>query len=127
MALIKSNNLIKEVHKSPAKVQKLSVDQYEFIIRRFLHYVTQALIHGFSISLKWQLWIRPAYILYDDIPKRHRKYLQYSNRIFGYVFVPHFDEVFLNKYKYNYKPDPAILSAMKDMSETDDIYTLMKR
>lgn len=127
MATVKSGKLIKDVIDSPAKVRKFRKEDYEFIIGRYLHHTTNALTHGFPVRLCPHFWVHPAFIMFADIPKILRRYFTYSQRIFGYVFLPVINKDFTDKHDYNYKPDKAMLSAMKDMSETDDIYTLMKR
>lgn len=124
MATIKEGNLIRDIRKSPAKIRKFKKSEYEFIISRYLHYTLKALLKGIPVRLCPHFWIYPSFIKYADIPERLRKYFTYSQRIFGYVFLPSISSDFLEKRSYNYKPDQSMLSAMKDMSETDDVYIL---
>lgn len=123
MAIVKNNQLNKEI----SIITKINLSDIKFVMDRYFHYAVPAMINGYSLTGSSELRIRLASILYTDIPKKLRRLFTYSSKIFGFTFLPICDHHEITNAGYNYKPNRKILDQIAEFTETDAIYTLVKR
>lgn len=120
---IKNSYLNKKVSDSTG----VKIQDVKFIIDRYFHYGILAMLHGYGFNACNKIGFRLAYILYTDIPKRLRNMFTYSSKIFGITILPVCERWDFKKAGYNFKPNKKILSQIAEFTETDAIYTLLKR
>lgn len=96
-------------------------------MERYFHYATKSLIHGHFMIPIPGMRFKLAYIIYNDIPLKIRRFFTYSSKLFGYTFFPTLYNKKVTEYGYNYKPNKELLSKLREVTETDVIYSLMKK
>ena len=129
MAVIKKDNLISEVKTIIIRFDKdnKDVDNIDFIIDRFLHYLHQALLHGRTVIIPTKVHISLVYTHINSILASARKKLQITKKIFGYHFHVAVETKVMKEQCYSFRTDKKLLDKISESIENDNIYKLVRK
>jgi hypothetical protein len=127
--VINSQRISREIKKSLIrnKVSKSDVEKVDFIIDRFFHYFTLALMHGIKGVIPKFMKFSMVYSYFTNIPRSLKKTLYFSSKAFGYSFYLIAESAIMNKWGYSFRTDKTLLKSIANHNEGDIIYKLLKK
>jgi hypothetical protein len=126
VARVKSSDLLREISKSKRKNVNIPKRHVKFIVERYMEHAVNGMMNGYAINGCVGFYIKPGMIFFDKFGKTDPRRKLMSSRIFGYVFMPVCDNKIINDLGYLFRPAIGVISKMRDFSETDAIYKLLK-
>jgi hypothetical protein len=129
VVVINSQRINREIKTTLARYDEKSsqVNHIEFIIERFFHYFTLAVMHGIQVSVPKLFSFDLVYEYLQSVPRRLKKSVFFSSKAFGYSFFFRAESKQMDYHGYIYRTDKELLKKIANHNESDIIYQLLKK
>jgi hypothetical protein len=100
-----------------------------WIIKRYIHYMIEAILHGYIIKIYSPVPIAKIYLGYtpvEKLRKSHKKRYVFSSRMFGFMFYISITGKRINDETYYFLMDQSLRKRIADIINTDTIYQFVK-
>jgi hypothetical protein len=102
----------------------------EWIISRYLFYLSEALIYGFTIKVYRAITnavIRLNWAPYEKPTRFKKKMYMYSKRVFDYIFYVSITGIYIDSRRYDFFIEKQLRDRIEEKLNTDAIYQFVKQ